>query len=317
MKIVVTGAHGFVGRHMCANLAANGHDVIGISRKSDMTGRVLASQKIQLLAADLSNVQDVTSILRQKKPDGIIHAAGTAFVPLGQKDPASMIENNAVVAARMLMAARDADYRGAFLLVSSSDIYGNPARLPIDEETPPSPESAYAAAKLCAESIARFFFRDSGLRAIIARPFNHIGPGQRADFVVPSFLRRIQEAARLHSEEIVTGDLDQARDFTDVRDVVEAYRILIEKGEAGATYNICSGRSILIREILELALRVTGSRARHRVDPALLRNEPRHVRYGTPARLEALGWQRTYSVEDSVKDMWQFLLENPDAADSK
>lgn len=311
MKIVVTGAHGFVGRHLCANLARHGHHVLGISRTSNPAEPSHASDRVELLAADLSNVDEVTALLKQRQPDGLIHAAGTAFVPLGKKDPASMIENNAVVAARMLMAARDAGFKGAFLLVSSSDIYGNPAGLPIDEDTPPSPESAYAAAKLCAESIARFFFRDAGVRTIIARPFNHIGPGQRSEFVVPSFLRRIHEASLTGKDEMITGDLDQARDFTDVRDVVEGYRILVEKGEAGATYNICSGKPILIREILEMALRVTGTKVRHRVDPALLRNEPRHVRYGSPARIEALGWKRNFSIEDSVRDMWQYLLENP------
>lgn len=310
MKIVVTGAHGFVGRHLCGNLSVHGHDVIGISRRSDMGGRPFAFPRLDLRAADLSNIPEITALVKRTEPDAVIHAAGTAFVPAGRKDPAAMLENNAVVTARVLMALRDADFKGTFLFISSSDVYGNPAKLPIDENTEPSPETAYAAAKLCAENIGRIFFRDEGVRTIIARPFNHIGPGQRGEFVVPSFLKRIQEAAQSGCEEILTGDLEQGRDFTDVRDVVDAYRILVERGEAGGTYNICSGKPVMIREILELALRVTESRARHRVDPALLRNEPRQARFGSAARLEALGWKRHFTIEDSVRDMWKYMLEN-------
>jgi len=323
-KILITGIRGFVGSHLTRYLLETGHEVSGIDRKGIGPERMRdvfqsqgtpasLSDKIRIYHAELENITEIESVFKESSFDGVIHLAGSAFVPESWKDPASVLKNNTLSTVSLLQGARSAGWKGKFLFVSTSDVYGNvPEKmLPISEETPAIPNSPYATSKLAAEQFAGYFCMD-GIGVIIARPFNHFGPGQKRSFVIPAFLERIGNAIKENRKEILVGDMDSVRDFTDVRDVVRAYTILLENGKSGETYNICTGRRTTIREILEEALKVTGAQMSFRVDPALLRPEGSTHRYGSAAKLKNTGWEPQFTMQQSIRDMWEYMKIFPE-----
>ncbi|MBI3394963.1 MAG: GDP-mannose 4,6-dehydratase [Spirochaetia bacterium] len=315
MKVLITGIHGFVGSHLCLYLLGCGDQVSGLDRRgvapADLgrfagRGAEPSLDTVTIFRGDLSTVESCAQLIQDSRPDAVIHLAGNAFVPGGWTDPADMLRNNALNTVQLLQGAREAGWKGRFLLASSSDVYGSASDLPITESTPTKPESPYASSKLAAEQMSLYFLRD-GIETLIARPFNHAGPGQKEGFVIPSFLCRIRDAMQKGQTEMVVGDIESARDFTDVRDVARAYRILLEKGRPGEVYNVCSGKPVKIREILERAMDAAGARLAFRVDPALLRPEGPSQRYGSAAKISALGWAPELGLQNTVRDTWEYL----------
>ncbi len=230
-----------------------------------------------------------------------------SFLPDCWKRPDLALEVNALGTARLLEGARAAGWAGKFLLVSSGQVYAGPAdgRLPLTEDSPTLGDNPYSASKLAAETFARFY-ESKTIEIIIARPFNHIGPGQSEQFVVPAFLLRIRAARESGVDYMAVGDIESGRDFSDVRDVVEAYRILLERGRSGV-YNICSGRAVTIRELLETAQDIAGVRLEFRVNRDLLRPEGPSIRFGTARPLADLGWRPALTLRDSLRDAWTLL----------
>lgn len=320
---LITGIQGFAGSYLCHELLSRGQQVSGLDRQSsgakplplprpgmdEITREQIES--VPVFASDMSDVEQLADILKKSGANHIYHLAGAAYVPDSWKNPAATLHTNSICALTMLQAARSINWRGRYLFISSSDVYGTPTpeELPLTESSPIRAESPYALSKFTAEEFARFYSQD-GIDVIIARPFNHIGPGQRGEFVVPSFLERIEEAARSGSDLMRVGEMDAVRDFTDVRDVARAYATLLAKGETGAAYNICSGNPKKIGEILDLAIQISGHpRVRYEVDPALLRSEGANQRYGNCDRLAALGWKPRFTLADTIRDMYQYMLE--------
>jgi len=311
MNILITGINGFVGTHLTALLLSKGHGVYGIDRRNNHTERLALSLKnmgytqstegITIFKNDLGDISSITNIFQNHRIDAVVHLAGTAFVPEGWKDPAGIIKSNTLTTVNLLTGARDAGWKGRFLFVSSSDVYGK-CELPIRETTPAIPDSPYAASKLAAEQFSLFFQKD-GMDIIIARPFNHIGPGQKESFAVPAFIKRIEEALASNQSSITVGDIHSARDFTDVRDVVSAYLLLLEKGSSGEVYNICSGQMIAIIEILKEILNIKKSNLSIQEDASLKRPEGVTMRYGANDKLRALGWVPRYSLLDTLKEL--------------
>lgn len=319
---LITGIQGFAGSYLCHELLARGERVWGLDRQSDGAKPLPlprpglepitsdAIDEVRVFASDMSNVHELAEILKEARVNRIYHLAGAAYVPDSWKDPAATLQANSICALTLLQAARSIQWQGRFLFISSSDVYGTPTaeELPLTEDSPIRTESPYALSKITTEEFARYYNGD-GIEVLTARPFNHIGPGQRGEFVVPSFLERIEAAATSGSNVIRVGEMEAVRDFTDVRDVVRAYAVLLDRGRTGEVYNICSGHPRRIGELLDIAIRVSGHSVRYEVDPALLRPEGANQRYGNCDRLKALGWSPRFSLEDTIRDMYRYMLE--------
>lgn len=321
----ITGIRGFAGSYLCHELLARGLRVWGLDRPAPDRGDSdppplplprpglpelsdAQMDSVRLFASDMSSIEELARILKAAQPACIYHLAGSAFVPDSWKSPAATLENNVLFTLNLLQAARLIGWKGRMLFISSSDVYGTPTpdELPLTEASPIRTESPYALSKYTAEEFARYYNQD-GIEVLMARPFNHIGPGQRNAFVVPSFLERIRTAIASGENTIRVGEMEAVRDFTDVRDVVKAYTLLMERGEPGGVYNICSGNPRRIGDILELAIKASGHSVRYEVDPALLRKEGANQRYGDCGALRALGWKPERTLAETIADMYSAL----------
>lgn len=304
-SVLITGIRGFVGGHLCRHLLDCGFRVVGLARPEDIAVVGYLWEDVRIFPSNLSSVEQLLPLFKEEQFDSIVHLAGTAFVPEGWKDPARVLQANTLCTVNLLQAARDAGWEGRFLYVSSGEVYGTPSqdRMPLSEQGPVAPLGPYAVSKLAAEHFA-LCFQEDVREILIARPFNHIGPGQRRDFVVPSFLHRIRMAIRENKPGIRVGDLQAGRDFTDVRDVVRAYTLLLAEGVPGEIYNVCRGENTTIREILNLSLEVAEADLQYEVDVSLLRPDGSYSRYGSADKLRVLGWTPKFSLSGSIRDMW-------------
>jgi GDP-4-dehydro-6-deoxy-D-mannose reductase len=226
------------------------------------------------------------------------------------KDPLQVLQVNVIGTAALLAAARQCGTDPRVLVTSSAEVYGavtDPSLMPLDELTPTAPLTPYAASKLAAEALIGQAFRGHGQSVIVVRPFNHIGPGQTPNFAVPALAKRIVEADRRGEPSIPVGNLAARRDFTDVRDVVQAYRMLIESGTPGEVYNVCSGHDVAIEDIANGLLRLAGTSLRFEVDPALTRPVEVPVLRGDPSRLQhATGWKPEIPLDQTLADVLEY-----------
>ena len=265
MRALITGGKGFVGQWLAAHLKDGGDEVAVIDIETDV--------------ADGSAVRRV---MADVLPDAVYHLAAMTHVGESWDDPSRVLRVNVLGTAELLAAARTLTRAPRVLVVSSAEVYGvvRPEQLPLGEETPTAPASPYAASKLAAEAVALQAWRGFGQPVLVVRPFNHIGPGQSPNFFVPALAKRIVEAKRSGAGSLSVGTLSTRRDFTDVRDVVVAYRLLVERGEPGAVYNVCSGRDVAMSEVAARAARPGGDRshARDRSGPRAPGGRPRAAR---------------------------------------
>src|SRR5580658_6979388 len=256
MRALITGGKGFVGQWLAAHLKAAGDDVVGIDVETDIT-----------------NGPALRKVVTKASPEAIYHLAAMTHVGESWENPSQVLKVNVLGTAELLAAARALKDPPIVLVVSSAEVYGvvSPAQLPLREDTPTAPATPYAASKLAAEAVALQAWRGYRQPVIVVRPFNHIGPGQSPNFAVPALAKRIVEARRAGSNSLRVGTLATRRDFTDVRDVVEAYRLLIERGVAGTTYNVCSGRDVAISEVADHLLALAHADLSLVIDPELVR----------------------------------------------
>jgi GDP-4-dehydro-6-deoxy-D-mannose reductase len=285
----VTGGSGFAGRHLVAACSAAGDDVRTAERASGV---------------DLLDAASTRAAVAGAAPDVIYHLAARAHVGESWKDPGGTVHDNVAMTVNLLEAVRVEAPGATVVAVSSSEVYGPPARLPIEEDDPLRPQNPYALSKASADLAAAFYADAHGLRVVRARAFNHSGPGQEPVYAIASFARQAAAAAAAGAPvlRIVTGNPDTRRDYTDVRDVVRAYRLLAERAEPGA-YNVCSGVSRSARELIAGLAEVAGLELEHMVDPDLMRpNEVQELR-GSNARIRAAtGWQPEIPLERTLAD---------------
>ncbi len=290
MRSLITGGRGFVGQWLAAHLRSLGDVVVAIDHEVDVT------DPTALLAA----VSDA-------RPDAIYHLAALTHVGRSWDEPLRVVEVNVIGTAALLAAARECGSDPRILVTSSAEVYGavtDPASLPLTEASPLAPLTPYAASKLAAESLVTQARLGHGQRVITVRPFNHIGPGQSPNFAVSALAQRIVEAGRGGAKAIPVGNLSARRDFTDVRDVVRAYRLLIEADDPADVYNVCTGRDVSIREIAEGLLRLAGTELELEADPALVRPVEVPVLRGDPARLiRATGWKPELTLDETLADV--------------
>ncbi len=299
-KILVTGANGFVGQHLVKELAENGLSVVGVG------GPVGATQKSPYVDAytvvDLNDAAAVTR-LDFGGIDAVIHLAGMAAVGPSFEKPLEYITTNIGIEINLFEAALKQDAKPKFLVISSGSLYDAKAPLPLTENSPVVPESPYAVSKIGQEQMS-FHYGGRGFECVVARPFNHIGPGQNPGFLVPDVAQQIIACEKGEQSEISVGNLDAKRDYTDVRDIVRAYRLLIEKGKGGEIYNICSGKSVSGHDIVDGLLKAAGSQAPLKQDPARMRPSDNPDIFGDYSKLaEATGWKPEIALETTLNDV--------------
>ena len=294
MRAVITGAAGFVGRHLATHLAEAGDVVAAIDRDFDVT--------------DLAAMRGAFSSFN---PDTIYHLAALSHVGSSWDDPNEVLRVNVLGTNCVLSAARQAAPGASVLVVSSAEIYGSVRadELPLSETAEVRPSSPYAASKAAVEPVARQAWIGFGQRVIVVRPFNHIGPGQSPSFFVPAVARRLVEARATGVREVPVGGLAARRDFTDVRDVVRAYRLVLERGISGEVYNVCSGVDVSIGDVADRLREHIYPHAVFVEDPGLSRPQDVPVLCGDPRRLhDATGWTPAIPLDATLRDVVEEAL---------
>ncbi len=293
MRSLITGGRGFVGTWLADHLRELGDEVVAIDREVEIT------DPAALLSA-----------MSAAAPDAVYHLAALTHVGQSWEEPLQVLEVNIIGTAVVLAAARQCGSDPRVLVTSSAEVYGavtDPGLLPLHESSPTAPLTPYAASKLAAEAVVAQAHLGHGQHVITVRPFNHIGPGQTPNFAVPALAKRIVEADRRGSPTIPVGNLSARRDFTDVRDVVRAYRLLVEAGRPGEVYNVCSGRDVSIREIADGLLSLAGTTLEFEIDPSLVRPVEVPVLRGDPARLvDATGWKPEVPLDQTLADVLSY-----------
>ncbi|MDD5462828.1 MAG: GDP-mannose 4,6-dehydratase [Methylococcales bacterium] len=262
MKLLVTGAYGFTGKHFIKAAYDYGHEVIA-------------------LEADLRDPKAVKQQVAQVAPEAVVHLGGISFV--GHTDTSAFYEVNVIGTLNLLEAlAALAQPPRSILLASSSNIYGNCEQSPITEEQPPAPVNHYAMSKLAMEYMARTYL--DRLPLFFVRPFNYIGPGQPESFIIPKLVAHFIR----HAETVELGNIDVEREFNDVRFVCEAYLQLLKKAGPGEIYNICSGKPVALKSVLDLLGQITGHHMQIKVNPSFARSNEIHRLCGSPAKLNGI-----------------------------
>ncbi len=308
MKVLVTGVGGFVGTHLARHLLEQ-PDITVIG-----TTYLPADEQIDLVQAgarlhrvDLTDAEAVHRLLDNERPNQIYHLAAQSFVPESFENPWETLRNNIQSQLNILHSMVKLDLDARILVVSSGEIYGpvSPDDLPIDEEQPLRPTSPYSVSKVAQDMLGLQYFLSHNVAAIRVRPFNQIGPGQSKRFVVPAFASQIAAIeAGLQEPILYVGNLEARRDFTDVRDMVRAYRLVMALGEPGEVYNIGTGRAYSIREIVDILLLHTDAPIVVQTDPARMRPVEIPIIVCNPAKVKAAtGWEPVYSFEQTVVDV--------------
>jgi len=310
LKALITGISGFVGSYLAEYLLDSGEWEVAGTVYGPYDNIADQCDRLELYPAELSRLDVVTFILERAQPDAIFHLAAQPLVSASRRDPWGTIETNVRMQLNILEGVARVNPVCRVLAVGSSEQYGlvTERDLPISEDTPFRPLSPYAVSKVGQDLLALQYYLTHGLHVVRVRPFNHIGPRQRLGFVAPDFASQIAAIERGLREPVMeVGNLEAERDFSDVRDVVRAYATLITSGTAGQVYNIGSGESHAVQEILDILLSMSQVSVAVRQDPARMRPSevPRIVCDCTRIR-EEIGWQTTISFKDSLRDVLDY-----------
>jgi GDP-4-dehydro-6-deoxy-D-mannose reductase len=293
VRAIVTGANGFVGRHLCDHLRSCGDDVVAVDRDCNVTveGRVERA-------------------LREYEPEAIYHLAAMTHVGESWNNRIEFVRVNVFGTRNVLEAAHKVVPASPVLVVSSAEVYGivNEDELPLRETHPTVPANPYAQSKLQAELVAIGVASEISQRVVIVRPFNHVGPGQSTAFVLPGLISRLLDARERGLHEISVGDLSTRRDFSDVRDVVRAYRFLMEQGRSGEIYNVASGHDVALLDLANDLVERIAPDVKLVPDVALIRPVEVPVMRGSYQKLhEATGWEPQIALATSLEDVIEDL----------
>jgi GDP-4-dehydro-6-deoxy-D-mannose reductase len=312
MRILVTGITGFVGSHFAEYALTRGCLVVGSSRWRSNTENIDHLRgRVELVECNLRDMSSATHLVETARPDRVIHLAAQSFVGTSWQAPAETLVNNTVSQVNLLEAVRARCPRARFLVIGSSEEYGfvSEDELPITEDNPLRPLSPYAVSKVAQDLMGYQYFKSYGMHIVRSRAFNHEGPRRGDVFVTSNFARQIVEIERgMRPPVIAVGDLKARRDYTDVRDIVRGYWLLLEHGQPGEVYNLCSGRAWVIQDILDFLLgeaRVQGISVQE--DPARLRPSDMPILSGDATKaLTAVGWRPTIPFEQTLRDILDY-----------
>ena len=287
-RVLVTGQNGFVGRYLI-----NEHQCIGFE---DINGRI-----------DLNSTSRTGEFLVAADIEYVIHLAAQSHVPTSWQNPIGTMTANLSGTINLLQQLNDVGFTGRFLYVSSGDVYGrvDADNLPILETQPVNPGNPYAVSKVAAEFYCMQFAQRTKFDILIARPFNHIGRGQSERFVVPKLLRQARQASKSKiNRPIPVGNIDVTRDFSDIRDIVAAYFLILEKGKCNETYNVCSGIETRVGDLLDVAKKHYSVKNRTQIDKTLLRaNEQKRAVGSNRKIVKDTGWMPVFSPNETVRNM--------------
>lgn len=316
MRILVTGASGFVGKHLLPELTQNGHEVAGASLGQGGQGGH-GDETPGHYDLDVADAEAVTRVVHDFSPEAIIHLAAQASIPISWEDPAATYKSNIIGASNVLEAVKDRP-GCRVLLIGTGHLYrpvdGEHAYQEHDELMPVSP---YGVSKVAQEMLGLVYHRQFGLDVMWTRSFNHMGPGQGPHYSVGAFCSRIVAMQKGQTDDVLkVGYLGALRDFLDVRDVVRAYRLLIESGRGGEAYNVCSGRPVTVRQMLDMLLDIAGLKGKVSVDedPNPRAGDPL-MSIGDPAKIKRdVGWEPAIPLETSLSDTLDWYRSLTDVA---
>jgi GDP-4-dehydro-6-deoxy-D-mannose reductase len=310
MRVLVFGATGFAGVHLVAALRRADHQICAVEHRSAPTGM---DASIERARCDLRDADGVAALLERYAPDAVVNLAGLASPPEAHLHPAEAFDVNVLGPIHLLEAvARRADATRV-LMVSSSEVYGKvaPENFPVTEQAPLAPAGIYGATKAAVDTATRVFAAAKDVAAICVRPFNHTGPGQGTDFVCADFATQLAEIALQRREPLLeTGNLEVTRDFTDVRDIARGYVALLERGMPGEAYNLCSGREVLLTEMVKTLCEIADVSPEIRTVPERWRpaDVPRYWGSASKARSE-LDWSAEIPWRRTLEDLYRDCLE--------
>jgi GDP-4-dehydro-6-deoxy-D-mannose reductase len=306
VRVLITGASGFAGGHLVHACDAAGDDVTPLSRHpiGDHPGG-RAAERVSEAIVDLRDAAQVRDAMREAAPEVVYHLAALSSVGRSWQEPAITLAENTATAVNVLEAVRHEAPAARLVWAGSCEVYGPPAKLPVEEDAPLAPANPYAVSKVTGDLLAAVYADAYDLDIVRARPFSHAGPGQREIFILSSLARQAAQARLSGADHvrIVTGNPDTRRDFTDVRDVVRAYRLLAASAPRGI-YNVSSGRSVSAREQVQLVARLLAPiEVEHEIDPSRVRAHEVPELRGSHARLTAAtGWEPEIPFEQTMAD---------------
>lgn len=306
MRVLITGMNGFAGSALCDYLLKQTHwMLIGIGRN---TSGERISGRIQWWQMDLVDPDGIRRLIKYERPDLIFHLAAQANVPQAWENPWDTFENNVRSTQNLFQAIVSNHTTPRIVVISSNEVYGAPLRdgdVPFREDHALQPNNPYGVSKLAQEALALQYRHSHGLDVLVARPFNHIGPTQKQNYVIPGFAKQIAEIESGSREPILSvGNLGAYRDFTDVRDTVRAYYAIARYADGGKIYNVCSGVPRSIQSVLELMLSMSNARIEVVRDPAKFRLVDTPVSYGDCSLLHKdTGWEAQIPFEQTVSDI--------------
>lgn len=313
MKYLITGCYGFVGTYLVRELARRDPDaqVVAIDRDRapPQFPAVAASHQLDML-----DLEACAGVIRNEQPDHLIHLASFSSVGFSWHDPIASFSNNTNIFLNVLECVRRFSPRTRVLSVGSSEEYGvvDPTALPLQETSPLAPASPYAVARVAQEQLGDVYVRGYGLNLVATRSFNHVGAGQSNQFVVSALGKQFAELARGERDHLAVGNTSVVRDFLDVRDVVTAYVLLLERGERGEVYNVCSGRGTSVAGVIDIFQQITGISPRIVTDPRLMRPVENPVVIGDHGKLaRALGWQPSHSLKEALRSVYDAWYRQP------
>lgn len=301
--VLVTGAAGFAGQHLLRRLVPHG-PVVGWNRPG--TGAP-AMAGVSWASVELLDRAAVTAAITKAAPEAIYHLAGVAHVGDSWANAEETLAGNVLGTMHLFEAIRDAGLRPRVLVTSSATVY-QPSNDALAEDAPVAPNTPYGTSKLAQELVSLAAWRDAGIPVVVVRAFNHIGPLQSPAFAAPAFARQLARIeAGLAEPVLKVGNLDAKRDLSDVRDTVRAYEALMTSGQAGAIYNVCSGRAVAMQDVLDALCRLASAPVRVERDPARMRPADTPVVLGNHGRLTAdTGWRPELTIETTLADLMAY-----------
>jgi GDP-4-dehydro-6-deoxy-D-mannose reductase len=300
-----------VGQHLAAHLLDCGEHVFGTYLDLEDRARMGSlSSRVGLLQGDVRNPRKMGLVLLRTQPDAVYHLAAVSSVGQSLSRPVATMDVNVSGTAGLLEAVRRESPQTPVLFVSSAEVYGRvrPRQVPIRETQPVAPRNPYAVSKLAAEEVCRYYARTFGLRIVIARSFNHTGPGQGLGFVIPDFASQVARLERKGTKgTLKVGNLNARRDLSDVRDIVRGYRLLLTRGKPGETYHLGSGKARRVRDLLEYLLSLSEHPPKVEKDPHRLRPSDIPVLQASLAKTRrAIGWTATVPLEQTLSDTLEY-----------
>ncbi len=323
MKVLITGTTGFAGSHLVEYLF--GHqpqvEVYGIRRwRSPMENIAHLTDRLELQETDLTDYHSVYRTLEKIRPDIIFHLAAQSFVPTSWNAPAATLETNVIGQTHLFEAVRSLSLDPVIQIACSSEEYGlvHPDETPITENNPLRPLSTYAVSKIAQDYLGYQYFQSYGLKVVRTRGFNHTGPRRGEVFVASNFAKQLARIkAGLDEPVIRVGNLEAKRDFTDVRDMVRAYWLAATKGRPGEVYNIATGDAIVIKDLLDRLIELTGVEVEIREDPERMRPSDVEILIGDSSKFRAdTGWEPQIPFEQTLRDIveyWRQRIESDNA----